>query len=134
MKKIIIALLITQLSGCAAWDAFFMAKYDNAEYSMVNNIRTISELSEEECKDHFLAEGVFNRLYDNAIQLRNFSQHIPRNEETFKISENLVDLTKQAKEHYSKNSKVSEIFCKMKLKQISRASETAQKVIGSKPR
>jgi len=46
----------------------------------------------------------------------------------------LVELTKQGKEQYAKDSNVSEIFCKLKLQQISRSAEVAQKVIGKKPR
>jgi hypothetical protein len=41
-------------------------------------------------------------------------------------------LTKQGKDAYL--GPVSPTFCKLKLQQIVRASETAQKAIGSKPR
>ena len=73
-------------------------------------------------------------MYNTAIELRNFSQNIPRNDDTTKLASNLVELTKQGKELYVKNPNVSETFCKLKLQQINRSAEVAQKVIGKKPR
>ena len=135
MKKIIAALLLsTTLTGCAVWDAYFMAKYDNIEYALINKIRTLSELSTDTCKDTIISKDNFNAMYFVAVELNNFSQHVPRNKDTHKISQNLVELTKQGKEMYAKSSNVSETFCKIKLQQINRSAELAQKVIGAKPR
>lgn len=138
MKKILAVLLLsTSLSGCAVvatlYDSYFMAKYDNVEYALTNKLRTMSQLGVETCKDYTTSKNNFNDLYTTAIELQNFSQYVPRNVDTQKITGNLVELTKQGKEMYTKET-VSETFCKLKMQQINRASEVAQKVIGSKPR
>ena len=135
MKKIIAAVIIsTSLSGCALVDAYLMAGYDTNEYALVNKIKTKADLSVDECKDQDKSKVNANSLYYIAVELKNFTQNIPRNEEATKLAGNLVDLTKQGKELYSKGTNVSETFCKLKLQQVSRSAEVAQKVIGKKPK
>ena len=135
MKKLIAAALITtSLSGCALFDAYFMAGYDTTEYALVNKIKTKAELSVEDCKDQKVSKQNMNDLYFIAVEMRNFSENIPRNVDTAKLAGNLVELTKQGKDLYAKDSNVSETFCKLKLQQIGRSAEVAQKVIGKKPR
>jgi hypothetical protein len=111
-----------------------MAGYDTTEYALVNRIKTKSDLSIEDCKDQIKSKQNADILYFTAVELKNFSTNIPRNEDTSKLAGNLVELTKQGKEQYAKDSNVSETFCKLKLQQISRSAEVAQKVIGKKPR
>ena len=134
MKTLFAVFLTMSLSGCALIDAYLMANYDTTEYSLVNKIKTKAELSVEDCKD--VKKSIENAeiLYFTAVELRNFSTNIPRNAETTKLAGNLVELTKQGKEQYAKDSNVSETFCKLKLQQIGRSAEVAQKVIGKKPR
>jgi hypothetical protein len=135
MKKIIAAVIITStLSGCALIDAYLMAKYDTTEYALVNRIKTQADLAVEDCKDAVKSKQNADNLYITAVELKNFATNIPRNEDTAKLAGNLVELTKQGKEQYAKNSNVSETFCKLKLQQIGRSAEVAQKVIGKKPR
>jgi hypothetical protein len=135
MKKLIAALIIsTSLSGCALIDAYLMAGYDTNEYALVNRIKTQAELSIDDCKDTIKSKQNADNLYVTAVELKNFATNIPRNEDTAKLAGNLVELTKQGKEQYAKNSNVSETFCKLKLQQIGRSAEVAQKVIGKKPR
>jgi hypothetical protein len=111
-----------------------MANYDNNEYGLVNKIRTTSELAIEDCGNYDRTKYNVYRIYAHAVELRNFTQYIPDNEDANKLGNNLVDLSKQLKEHYAKNTNVSEAFCKLKLQQIGRSTEVAQKVIGRKPR
>lgn len=139
MKKILLALILsTSLSGCAigykVYDAFFMAKYDNIEYALTNKIRTLSELAVEDCKDQSKSKDNFEGLYFIAVELRNFTQYIPDNPDASKLAGNLVELSKQGREMYVKGTGVSEGFCRIKLQQINRSAEVAQKVIGKKPR
>ena len=135
MKKLLLVGLISStLSGCALWDAYMMAGYDTTEYALVNRIKTQAELAIEDCKDAVKSKQNADNLYGTAVELKNFSTNIPRNEDTAKLAGNLVELTKQGKEQYVKNSNVSEVFCKLKLQQIGRSAEVAQKVIGRKPR
>ena len=135
MKTLIATLIIsTSLSGCALIDAYLMAGYDTTEYALVNRIKTQAELAVDDCKDAVKSKQNADNLYVTAVELKNFATNIPRNEDTAKLAGNLVELTKQGKEQYVKNSNVSETFCKLKLQQIGRSAEVAQKVIGKKPR
>ena len=134
LKLLIASSIVVFLPGCALWDAYFMANYDNIEYALTNKVRTLSELSVEECKDQDKSKSNFDGLYFVSVELRNFTQHIPDNVDANKLANNLVELSKQGREMYAKNTGVSEAFCKLKLQQINRTSEMAQKVIGAKPR
>ena len=134
LKLLILSSAFVFLPGCAVWDAYFMANYDNVEYAITNKVRTFAQLAVEECNDYDKSKTNFNRIYGYGLELRNFTQYIPDNEEAAKLGSNIEELTKQAKDHYAKNITVSENFCKLKLQQITRSAETAQQVIGAKPR
>jgi hypothetical protein len=134
MKKILLsALLVTSLSGCALWDAYFMAGYDNQEYAIITNIRTNAELNAGLCVDQVKSKATFEYLHFKSVEFKNFTQHIPNNQDAHKLSDQMVELSKQGKDQYGKGD-VSTGFCKLKLQQINRTAETIQKVIGSKPR
>lgn len=134
MKKTLLAIILsTSLSGCALWDAYFMAGYDNQEYAIITNIRTNAELNAGLCVDQDKSKATFDYLHFKSVEFKNFTQHIPDNEDAYKLSEQMVELAKQGKDQYEKGN-VSAGFCKLKLQQINRTAETIQKVIGSKPR
>ena len=134
MKKLLVLFALLSLNGCAVYDAYFMAKYDTNENALVNKIRTMAELGVDDCKNQLKSEVTFNDLYYYSVELRNFTQYIPRNEDTLKLATNMVELSKQGKDSYAKDTKPSDMFCKLKLQQISRSAEITQKVIGNKPR
>jgi hypothetical protein len=134
LKLLIVSSLFVFLPGCALWDAYFMANYDNVEYSITNKIRTVSELSVDECNDYEKSKTNFKTIHAHSLELKNFTEYIPNNEESKILGQKIEILAKQAKDHYDKNSTVSESFCKLKLQQIIRSAETTQRVIGAKPR
>lgn len=134
LKLLILSSIVVVLPGCALWDAYFMAGYDNVEYALVNKVRTFSELAVEDCSNEERTKTNVSRIHGYAVELKNFTQYIPNNEDANKLGNNLFQLTSQTKDHYAKNTNVSEGFCKLKLQQINRNAETIQKVIGSKPR
>lgn len=126
------------LTGCSTltnlYEAYFMAGYDNNEYGLITNIRTVSEISVEHCDDQERSKVIFNNLHFKSVEFRNFTQHIPDNENANKLALDLVKLTEQGKDIYSKGTSVSAGFCKIKLQQINRSAEKIQQVIGSKAR
>jgi hypothetical protein len=134
LKLLIASSIIVVLPGCAVWDAYFMAGYDNVEYALVNKVRTFSELAIEECDNEEKTKSNVAKIHGYAVELKNFTQYIPDNEDANKLGNNLFQLTSQTRDHYAKNTNVSQSFCKLKLQQINRNAETIQKVIGSKPR
>jgi hypothetical protein len=132
LKLLIASSLFVVLPGCALWDAYFMAGYDNQEYALINTIRTNAELNVGMCNDYEASKKTFDYLYSKGLEVKNFTQYIPDNQDAHKLASNIYELTKQGKDAYL--GPVSPTFCKLKLQQIVRASETAQKAIGSKPR
>ena len=135
MKKLIgIALITTSLSGCALFDAYFMAKYDTNEYFIVNDIKTKAQVAEENCSNQLLVTTQVNELYIKALEFKNFTTHIPRNKDTDNMSTKLLTLTKDTRDYFNKAEKISPIFCKAKLQQVIKSADTIQHVLGSKPR
>jgi len=134
MKKILVVLFAFSLSGCALFDAYFMAKYDTTEYALVNEIKTKAQVAEENCSNQLLVTVQVNDLYIKALEFKNFTLHIPRNKDADNMSNKLLTLTKDTKEYFNKAEKISPIFCKAKLQQVVKSADTIQHVIGSKPR
>jgi len=134
MKRILIVLFAFSLSGCALFDAYFMAKYDTNEYFIVNDIKTKAQVAEENCGNHILVVTQVNELYIKALEFKNFTTHIPRNKDTDNMSTKLLTLTKDTKDYFNKAEKISPIFCKAKLQQVVKSADTIHHVLGSKPR
>jgi uncharacterized protein YceK len=134
MKKLLLSLAVLSLSGCALVDAYFMAKYDTNEYALINNVKTRAEVAQEHCNNHMMVIADVNDLYFKTLELKNFTTNIPRNKDAVAMSSKLFDITKETREYYNKNEKVSEMYCKIKFQQISKSADTIQNVLGSKPR
>jgi hypothetical protein len=133
MKKLLL-LSVFLLNGCALTDAYFMAKYDTNEYSLINQIKTKAFLAQETCYDSNLSKAKVNDLFVTTTEFRNFTFHIPRNQDATKMAEKLVLLVGESKDLYNKTDKVSEIYCKAKFQQIVRSADQAQSTLGAKPR
>jgi hypothetical protein len=130
MNKVIMScILAVSLSGCVVYDALFMAKYDTNEYGLITKIKTLSETTECGNKDSVSESAKSMWLY--SIELKNFTQYIPRNEKAFEMSSKLADITKGL---HNKHGDMSMVYCEEKLKVISRTSEDIQRALGSKPR
>lgn len=134
LKLLIASSTLLFLSGCSVLDAYLAARYDNQEYAIINQIRTQAELNIVMCEDTERSKQNITYLYNKSVEFKNFTQYIPRNESSYSLSEKLLELTKQAKELYDKNTTVSAGFCKLKLQQIQRSAESIQSSIGSKNR
>jgi hypothetical protein len=133
MKRLLIVCAIFALSGCAVIDAYFMAKYDTNEYALINDIKTKAQVAEENCANNLLVTTQVNELYIKSLEFKNFATHIPRNEDSIKLSNKLLILTKDAKDQFNKSA-VSNFYCKAKLEQIVKSADTMQQAIGKKPR
>ena len=133
MKRLLIVCAIFALSGCAVIDAYFMAKYDTNEYALINDIKTKAQVAEENCSNNLLVTTQVNELYIKSLEFKNFATHIPRNEDSIKLSNKLLSLTKDTKDQFNKSA-VSSFYCKSKLEQIVKSTDTIQQAIGKKPR
>lgn len=128
--KILLLSSVILLSGCSLLDAYLMAGYDNQEYSLINKIRTKAQLSLENCSDIDTTKGNILELKALGKEYQNFAQHIPRNEESYKMASEMTKLINDVKVDQS----TSTVFCKLKMQQVERNAEKIQKVLGSKPR
>jgi hypothetical protein len=133
LKLLIVSSALVFLPGCALIDAYFIAKYDTNEYKIITEIRTLSEVSENQCVNSDISKQIFEGIYIKSVEFKNYTQYIPKNKDAHGLASNMIELAKQGKEQYDKGA-VSVGFCKLKLQQINRTSEEIQKVIGSKPR
>jgi len=133
MKRLLLVCAIFALSGCAVIDAYFMAKYDTNEYALINDIKTKAQVAEENCSNNLLVTTQVNELYIKSLEFKNFATHIPRNEDSIKLSNKLLILTKDAKDQFNKSA-ISNFYCKAKLEQIVKSADTIQQAIGKKPR
>jgi hypothetical protein len=132
MKKLALIALVSLLSGCTVFDAYFMAGFDNQEYALINKIRTTAQLSQEYCDHAPTIKAKYIELKELNTEFTNYTQHIPRNPEANKMAKQMGELIMQGGQAYGSNSSV--IFCKMKLQQIERNADKIQQVLGSKPR
>jgi len=134
VKKLLIIPLILLLNGCIIFDSYFMAKYDTTEYSLVNQIKTKAQIAEENCSNQILVITQVNDLFITSLEFKNFTLHIPRNDDASKLSDKLFILTKDTRDYFNKTDKISTIFCKAKLHQIVTSADTVQRALGSKPK
>jgi hypothetical protein len=133
MKKLLIILAVWGLSGCALYDAYFMARFDNNEYMLINKIRTEANIGASKCgKPEVIAE--VDRIWRTAVEFRNYTQSIPHNEEATKMGSELAEIIKGLSDRYHGTEPVSMMYCTTKFSSIERNAVTIQNVIGKKPR
>ncbi len=134
MKKLLVGLLlISSLSGCALFDAYFMARFDNNEYALINKIRTEANLGAAKCgKPEVVA--VVDNIYRTSIEFRNYGQSIPHNEEVIKMGNELAEIVKGLSDRYHGTEPVSMMYCTTKFSSIERNAVNIQNVVGKKPR
>jgi hypothetical protein len=134
MKKLLIVVVSAfGLSGCAVWDAYFMAKFDSNEYQYITRIRTQAQVGSPKCGTPEVIENV-KYIYVAAQEYKNYAEMIPRNEDSFKLASTLTDITDDFYKRYQGEKTPSVVYCKAKFAAIERSSENIQKVIGAKPR
>lgn len=131
--KILLLSSIALLPGCALYDAYMMAGYDNEEYGLVTQLRTQAEMAKEVCDDPVAADAAVEQMLVTATQLRNFTQFIPDNEDAMSLSENLHKLVSTTQEQFEGKDQ-SAGYCKAKVGLIAKNAKSVQEVLGSKPR
>jgi hypothetical protein len=139
MRKLALALALVLLTGCATiqqstlYRAWNMAKFDNNEYSQINSIRTTANLGAAKCGTAEVVPVVENLWY-KSVELKNYSASIPHNEETVKMTAELVEIVKGLNVRYHEKDPVSPSYCTLKFGTIEKNAVTIQNVIGAKPR
>jgi hypothetical protein len=134
MKKLLaLAVLALTLSGCAVYDAYFMAKFDSNEYQYITRIRTHAELGLPLCGTPEVKEHV-KYIWVTATEYKNYAEAIPHNENSYKLASTLITITDEFYKRYQGDTPPSAFYCKAKFTAIEQSSENIQKVIGAKPR
>jgi hypothetical protein len=134
MKRLLAVLfLISSLSGCALYDAYFMARFDNNEYALINRIRTEANLGASKCGKPEVV-GIVDHLWYTAVEFRNYGQSIPHNEEVIKMGNELAEIVKGLSDRYHGTEPVSMLYCTTKFSSIERNAVNIQNVVGKKPR
>jgi hypothetical protein len=124
MKKIILScILLTQLSGCAAYNVFRTARYDDGEYTLINKVRTVAQLGKCDTTS-------VNDLYVATLELKNYSEYLPHNDKTISMTNNLFIIV----EELNKKEDINSAYCQAKLNIVSTSAEEIQKINGSKNR
>lgn len=134
MKKLVLLPLVIALSGCAAIEAFQMAKFDSAEYTLITKISSISEIGNAECSDPIKMKSTAASLLLTSTEFKNHAIDIPNNDESIRISNSIYEIVKSLSDRYGSDNKVSIPYCNNKMTIIERAAKTAKSAIGNKPK
>ena len=138
MKNILIALSFVLLSGCAVVqpmiDRFNIAQFDNNEYALVNKIRTQSQLAKQDCGTSILARSHIDDMFITSTELKNYSQYIPKNQQTISPVEILDKMISEIHARYNTTSSVSKTYCELKLTSINQSAEAIQRAMAKRPR
>jgi hypothetical protein len=110
-----------------------MARFDNNEYLLINKIRTEANLGAAKCGKPEVIEEV-DRVWRTAVEFKNYTQSIPRNQEATKMASELAEIVKGLSERYHGKEPVSIMYCTTKFSSIERNAVNIQNVIGKKPR
>jgi len=134
MKKLLLAVAVSMLSGCALIDAYLMTKYDPIEYKQIAEIRAEAQLYKTQCSNELLSATNAQKLAYDTNVFALYSEHVPRNENVIKASSELNKIAQGLAEQYQKSDKVSPMFCKIKFESVEKSADSMQKVIGARPR
>ncbi len=86
MKKLLVILSVSLITGCSTLQDLWVASYDTNEYALVNKIRTIAQTSK------ICDESTVKNLYLTTVELKNFSQYLPRNRQNNELNADLLRL------------------------------------------
>lgn len=135
MKKLIPVILFSSLlSGCSLIDAYLMAKYDTTEHDLVNKVAVYSAITKPYCAETGKMKDYAFTLYGYSSELKNFSSHLPRNEMTVKMTDELHIMVTELNNKYTTSDKVNKTYCELKLQSISESANDIQKAIAKRPR
>lgn len=138
MRKVISLLaVVIALSGCSfiqtAYESYRMAKFDNNEYMLINTIRTQANLGARKCGTPEVVVEV-DAIWAKTVELRNYSESIPRNKEAVIMTQELAAVVKGLSDRYHGTEPVSMSYCTLKFGNIEKSATIIQNVLGDKPR
>ncbi|MFZ9589117.1 MAG: hypothetical protein ACO28V_05255 [Chitinophagaceae bacterium] len=137
MKKILLTSILL-LSGCSTIqpfiDRFTIAQFDANEYALVNQVRTSSMIAKPLCPSKYETKIYVDAIYSSTYELKNYSEHLPKNDQTIKPVNLLFTLVNDLNARYKAEGDVNKTYCELKLQSISDAANSIQKAIAKRPR
>ena len=134
MRRLALALITaTGISGCALWDAYFMAPYDANEYMQITEIRALAGQYRKQCDNPVLAPQNAQAIANRTDLFEKYEELIPRNDNGYKAARALNEITQGLNAAYVKGP-VSAVFCKLKYNNIEHSAELIQRVTAGRPR
>jgi hypothetical protein len=133
LKRLCLVLLTVMLSGCAVWDAYFMAPYDANEYMLITEIRATSGQHRRQCDNPVLAPVNAQAIANRTDLYEKYAELIPRNDNGYKAAKALNEIAQGLNTAYGKGP-VSSVFCRLKYNNIEHAAELIQRVTAGRPR
>ena len=134
MKRLLIALSVLALNGCALYDAYVMAGFDGGEYQLITQIRVDAGKFKDQCGDTTSSVANATTIAYETQMFQSYTQYIPHNEEVYKASKSLNEIAQGLVARYKQTTPVPPIFCKLKFEGIEHSAETMQAIIGKKPK
>jgi hypothetical protein len=133
MKKFLMLISVSLLSGCGILLESYLMKYDANEYKLITNIRTLAGDHKQHCANQDISKINAKDMSLQTTNFKNYSQYLPHNSKVIAASQELDKISQGLNSQYQKGS-VSPAFCKIKFESIEKSAETMQKIIGDKPR
>jgi hypothetical protein len=133
MKKIFVVSIALLLSGCALWDAYFMAPYDANEYLLITEIRVEAGQYRAQCANPAMAPVNAEAMSRKTDLYEKYSEQIPRNQNGYKSAQALNQIAQGLATAYDKGP-VSATFCRLKYVSIENSATLIQRVTAGRPR
>jgi len=134
MKVLLLVPILSLITGCAAIDAFKTRPFDNIEQDKINYIRTLSGEMKQQCSSPNSIKADLAILKFKALELKNYSNSLPDNQETAKLSVLLFNLIEPMSNAYQLDDAPGETFCKLKLDNIEESAKKIQLVNSKRPK
>jgi len=135
MKKTIAIISVSfLLSSCAVLDTLKLSKFDQNEYRSVVDLRSFAQTVVPYCDEEFFDYDYVLQLNYFSLNMFNYVQFLPNNDDTIEMVRALHELVQQFKAKYDTEEFVSHNYCRLKLQQIERSARKIQEAIGGKNR
>lgn len=129
MKNLSLLTTSLLLSGC-----IFTAKFDSVEYSYVSQIKTLSQISRQQCSNASQVKPRVLQIYEINVSLVNYSEYLPNNEPTHKMAKELLNIVEPMKVRYTDQAQVSKSYCELKFDNIEESATMMQQSMNKRSR
>ena len=128
LKKLLLLSSIPFVVACAA-------KWDNADYSRVIDIRHTVSVAQREnaCANVKTAQTIADAIERDAHWLMLYSDYLPNNEPNQQMSTALYNTVAEFSKRYQ-GTPPSKIYCELKLKTVAQQIDTIQRTNAGRPR